>query len=306
MTVAEPVSHNETAEMGALARGLAAHLGRRRASGMRRTTALAPPEPLQRATRPQGPQGAPNRAAEPPAGPKNAPSTGAPAAPSSTAQPPQRPSGASGPSTLPAAAPAPLSASAPNAASIRSLPDLAQAVTACESCKLARGRTHAFVSAGTGSSGVLFLDEVPGIETDATGDPFRGPGGQLLANIITKGMGLDLTAVQVASLVKCQPRAGHPPEPEELSTCRAWLNRQIELLDPKVIVTLGRPASTALLGIEAPLGRLRGQVHTLEGRSVIATFHPEYLARVPQEKKKTWEDIQLAMTTAGIPLPGRS
>ncbi len=214
--------------------------------------------------------------------------------------------GASVSASRPGRAPAPLSASAPNAASIRSLPDLAQAVTACESCKLARGRTHAFVSAGTGSSGVLFLDEVPGIETDATGDPFRGPGGQLLANIITKGMGLDLTAVQVASLVKCQPRAGHPPEPEELSTCRAWLNRQIELLDPKVIVTLGRPASTALLGIEAPLGRLRGQVHTLEGRSVIATFHPEYLARVPQEKKKTWEDIQLAMTTAGIPLPGRS
>jgi DNA polymerase len=90
-----------------------------------------------------------------------------------------------------------------------------------------------------------------------------------------------------------------------LSTCRSWLNRQLELLTPKVIVTLGRPAAAAVLGIDQPLGRLRGEAHAAFGSQVVATFHPDYLVRSPQYKKAAWEDIQLAMGLAGIPLPPR-
>ncbi|QDV08234.1 Uracil DNA glycosylase superfamily protein [Planctomycetes bacterium Poly30] len=196
-------------------------------------------------------------------------------------------------------------AGAPETSGFSSLEALGQAASTCQACKLSRNRNRVFFSAGSGSSGVLFLDEAPDPATDSTGDPFRSPAGELLASIITKGMGLQLDDVQVASLVKCQPPANRPPEPEELGTCRAWLDRQIELLDPKVIVTLGRPAATALLGIEAPLGRLRGQVHQLGARKVVATYHPDYLLRSPQDKKSTWQDIQLAMGAAGIPIPGR-
>ena len=187
----------------------------------------------------------------------------------------------------------------------RTLEELAKAAQDCKACGLAKARRHAFSGFGTGSSGVLFIDETPGVAADAGESPLQGPAGELLANIVTKGMGLPLDAVRLASLVQCQPSAGAPAEPSELSTCRSWLARQLDLLEPRVLVTLGRPASTAVLGVEAPLGRLRGEIHSAFGYQVVATYHPEYLVRSPQFKKQAWEDIQLAMTVAGIPLPKR-
>ncbi|MGK0482797.1 MAG: uracil-DNA glycosylase family 4 [Planctomycetota bacterium] len=322
------MTQNETQELRELATALAGVTRRRQVTGLRRVATLAPPEPPTRQAAPiaattpaAAPSGTTSAVNSPPLAvtaaaavptqqvpTQPAPAPPAPTQPQTGYTPPTPnapPDPAPRPAGTPAAAkPAELAADAPDVGGIQTLEDLGGAAASCRACTLSRNRNRVFFSSGTGSSGVLFLDEAPDPATDSTGDPFRSPGGALLANIITKGMGLQLEDVQVACLVKCLPPGNRPAEPGELGTCRSWLNRQIELLDPKVIVTLGRPAATALLGVEAPLGRLRGQVHQLGGRAVVTTYHPEYLLRSPQDKKKTWEDIQLAMSAAGIPLPG--
>ncbi len=299
---------NETQELAALSEGIAGLLRRRRGLGLRRTAAIPDAPPPATVNRPEKAPYAPPAAIETPLTPAPAPAptkqagytppTAAPAKVTAAAsQTPAAPAAHSGA--------APAASLAPDVSGYRSLEELAQGASACRACGLARTRNHVFVGYGSGTSGVLFIDEMPGAPADAGGSPFEGPSGELLGNIVTKGMGLPVDAVQLISLVKCQPRAGTPPEPSELSTCRGWLDRQLELLAPKVIVTLGRPAAAAILGMDEPLGRLRGKVHTASGRQVVATFHPEYLVRSPQYKKQAWEDIQLAMGVANVSLPTR-
>ncbi len=154
---------------------------------------------------------------------------------------------------------------------------------------------------GTGSRRILFLGEAPGEDEDRQGVPFVGAAGDLLNDIISKGMGIAREDVYIANVVKCRPPESRDPLPEEQALCSAWLERQIELVDPLVIIPLGRHAAGHLLGVDAPLGRLRGKVHDHMGRKVVPTFHPEYLLRSPHEKRKAWEDIQLAMDAAGLP-----
>jgi DNA polymerase len=177
-------------------------------------------------------------------------------------------------------------------------------VADCTACGLAATRTQTVFGDGSGERRILFVGEGPGEQEDRQGIPFLGRAGALLDDIITKGMGIRREDVYIANVVKCRPPENRDPLPEEKALCAAWLDRQIELLDPAVIIPLGRHAAGHVLGVDAPLGRLRGEVHDHGGRKVVPTYHPAYLLRSPHEKRKTWEDIQLAMEVAGLPRRG--
>ncbi len=189
------------------------------------------------------------------------------------------------------------------AASCSTLDELRVAVARCAACDLCRTRTQTVFMDGEGSTGVLFVGEAPGADEDRTGVPFVGRAGQLLTDIITKGMGLPRTAVHIANVLKCRPPDNREPTGPEKETCTPWLDRQIALTDPKVIVPLGRHAAMHLLQIVASMGAMRGRVHERGGRKVIPTFHPAYLLRSPGEKKECWKDIQLVMEEIGLQRP---
>ena len=182
----------------------------------------------------------------------------------------------------------------------QSLAVLESAVAACTACELHRTRTQTVFADGTGAARVLFIGEAPGQHEDEQGVPFVGRAGALLTDIIQKGMKLRREDVYIANVLKCRPPGNRDPKPEEKASCTPFLDRQIELLDPKVIITLGLHASQHVLKSTASMGRLRGKVHTLHGRRVVATYHPAYLLRSPQMKKECWKDIQLAMRELGL------
>jgi DNA polymerase len=192
------------------------------------------------------------------------------------------------------------------AAQATDLDALAKLVANCEACELCKTRTQTVFSDGSPSSGVLFVGEAPGAEEDAQGVPFVGRAGKFLTRIIEKGMGVDRSEVYIANILKCRPPENRDPRAEEKALCTAWLDRQIELLNPRVIVALGRHAAVHLTGEDRPMGRLRGRVHTAHGRTIVPTYHPSYLIRQEgsssyvSTKKLVWEDIQLAMREAGI------
>ncbi|MFN9788048.1 MAG: uracil-DNA glycosylase family protein [Planctomycetia bacterium] len=183
------------------------------------------------------------------------------------------------------------------------LEDLRLAVAACTACDLCRTRTQTVVSDGSGARRVLFVGEAPGADEDRTGVPFVGAAGQLLTDIIEKGMRLRRDEVWIANLLKCRPPGNRDPAPQETELCAPWLERQIELMQPRIIIALGRHAAGYLLGSNGSLASLRGRVHERRGIPVVATYHPAYLLRTPADKKECWQDIQLAMRTAGLLLP---
>jgi DNA polymerase len=191
------------------------------------------------------------------------------------------------------------------AAACSDLASLKDAVSRCEACELARTRTQTVFMDGAGTRGVMFVGEAPGADEDRTGVPFVGRAGQLLTDIITKGMGIAREEVRIANVLKCRPPGNREPSAAEKTTCTPWLERQIELADPGVIVPLGKHAANFLLGLppETPMGRTRGQIHVRNGRTLIPTFHPAYLLRSPGEKKECWKDIQVAMGVLGIEAP---
>ena len=160
---------------------------------------------------------------------------------------------------------------------------------------------------GSGSRGVVFVGEAPGEQEDRTGVPFVGPAGQLLTDIVTKGMGLRRDEVAIANVLKCRPPGNRDPRPEEKAICTPWLERQLELLGARVLVPLGKHASGHLLGTpDAAMGSMRGRTHQRpDGTRVVPTYHPAYLLRNPGDKRLCWADIQVAMDAAGIPRPGR-
>jgi len=185
------------------------------------------------------------------------------------------------------------------------LEDLRQEVAACTACGLAATRTQTVFADGTGKAGVLFIGEAPGQREDEQGVPFVGPAGAMLTDIIQKGMGLRREDVAIANVLKCRPPDNRDPSPEETRTCTPFLDRQIELLDPKIVITLGLHASQHVLRSTQTLGKLRGRVHQIGGRKVVATYHPAFLLRSPHMKKECWKDIQLAMAELGLRPPGR-
>lgn len=149
----------------------------------------------------------------------------------------------------------------------------------------------------------MFIGEGPGYDEDRRGEPFVGRAGQLLTDIITKGMRLRREDVYIANVVKCRPPENRDPEADEVAACRPFLLRQIEIVQPKVLVALGRVATQALLGGSTPLGRLRGQWHEFAGIRLMPTLHPAYLLRYPNDKRLVWNDIQMVMDELGLARP---
>jgi DNA polymerase len=160
------------------------------------------------------------------------------------------------------------------------LAELESAAKACAACALAAGRTQVVFSRGNPASGLMFVGEAPGRDEDLQGAPFVGRSGKLLDRLVSEEMGLDERAFYVANVLKCRPPNNRDPLPGEVETCRHWLDAQIELVAPRVIVTLGNFATRALLQTTEGITRLRGRVHDgPQGVPVVPTFHPSAALR---------------------------
>ncbi len=175
----------------------------------------------------------------------------------------------------------------------------------CTRCALHTGRHTIVFADGSPNARLMFVGEGPGADEDAQGLPFVGRAGQLLNNMIT-AMGLKREEVYIANVVKCRPPGNRTPEPEEANTCSPFLFRQIDVVQPEVIVALGATAATYLLGQRQPLAGLRGRVHSFRGTKLIVTYHPAFLLRDPRQKKEAWADLQIAMRELGLKAPARS
>lgn len=176
------------------------------------------------------------------------------------------------------------------------LDELAAEVAGCTRCELCNGRTQTVFADGNPHAQVVFVGEAPGEQEDIQGVPFVGRAGQLLTDIIEKGMQLNRKRdTYICNVLKCRPPGNRNPNPEEMKQCEPYLVRQLELIKPKVIVALGGIASKALLNTDDSVGKLRGRWHEYHGIPLRVTYHPAYLLRSPGEKRKTWEDIQEIM-----------
>jgi DNA polymerase len=150
----------------------------------------------------------------------------------------------------------------------------------------------------------MFIGEGPGADEDAQGLPFVGRAGQLLNNMIG-AMGLARDEVYIANIVKCRPPNNRVPEPVEATTCSQFLLRQIDTVQPQVIVALGATAATYLLGVRRSLGALRGRWHTCRGAKLAVTYHPAFLLRDPRQKAEAWKDLQMVMAEMGLTPPAK-
>jgi DNA polymerase len=207
----------------------------------------------------------------------------------------------------PAPPPAPAAAGAPPAvepglAAAGSLDALRRHIGDCRRCKLAGGRTNLVFGVGAANADLMFIGEGPGHDEDVRGEPFVGRAGQLLTEIITKGMKLRREDVYIANVVKCRPPNNRNPEQDEIASCMPFLQRQVELVQPRVIVALGTFAAQTLLGVKTPITRMRGVWHDYRGIKVMPTFHPAYLLRTPGDKRLVWQDIKLVMAELGLPI----
>jgi DNA polymerase len=201
----------------------------------------------------------------------------------------------------PQAAPAPSQDGTARAARIAALSwgEFAAAVDACNACGLCRTRNKSVPGVGDVNAEWLFVGEAPGAEEDARGEPFVGQAGRLLDNMLA-ALGLARGRnVYIANVLKCRPPNNRAPEPVEAAACRPYLERQVELIRPKLIVALGKSAASLLLGTDATIASLRGKVHRYRGTPLIVTYHPAYLLRNLPDKAKAWEDMLLARRTVG-------
>ena len=150
----------------------------------------------------------------------------------------------------------------------------------------------------------MFIGEAPGADEDATGVPFVGRAGQLLTKMI-EAMGIERKDVYIANVLKCRPPGNRNPEPPEIAACRRFLEAQIELVQPVVLVALGKFAAHFLLETEEPITRLRGKWGSRNGIPVLPTYHPSFLLRQPERKKEAWDDLQQVLRRVGLPVPGK-
>lgn len=175
--------------------------------------------------------------------------------------------------------------------------ELETTIKACTACRLCQERKQAVPGTGDRQADWLFVGEGPGAEEDQKGEPFVGQAGQLLDNMLA-AIGLKRGEdVYIANSVKCRPPGNRTPEPEETATCWPYLQRQIDLIRPRLIVALGRPAAQTLLQQEVKIGQARGHLHRYRDIPVIVTYHPAYLLRNLTDKAKAWEDLVLARRT---------
>lgn len=172
----------------------------------------------------------------------------------------------------------------------------------CRRCKLHSTRKNIVFGEGNQKARILFIGEGPGEQEDLQGRPFVGRAGQLLTKMI-EAMGLKRQDVYIANVVKCRPPDNRYPEPDEVSTCSPFLFRQVGLLKPEIIVTLGKCATQSVLGQEIIISKVRGKIMPFKGSKLIPTFHPSYLLRNPAAKKEVWQDLKLVLKELGLPVP---
>ncbi len=166
----------------------------------------------------------------------------------------------------------------------------------CQRCALSKGRSKIVFGDGNPNADLMFIGEGPGEQEDRQGLPFVGRAGELLTQMIEKGIGLSRSEVYICNIVKCRPPRNRTPLPEEVSACRPFLEGQIRAVDPKVIVTLGKPAASLLLGREIAITRLRGTWQDFQGIPLMPTLHPAYILRqyTPENRRAVWQDLQAA------------
>jgi len=188
----------------------------------------------------------------------------------------------------------------PGVREARTLDDLRAVLGDCQRCKLAPHRTTLVYGVGNPNADLVFVGEAPGHDEDVRGEPFVGAAGQLLTEIIVKGMKIRREDVYIANIIKCRPPQNRNPEPDEIAACEPFLKQQLEILKPKAIVALGKFAAQCLLKTRTPISRLRGEWTTYQGVPLMPTFHPAYLLRNPSDKRLVWRDIQQVMTLLGL------
>jgi DNA polymerase len=170
-------------------------------------------------------------------------------------------------------------------------------IAGCTACALCKTRRMTVPGVGDPRAQWMFVGEAPGADEDSQGEPFVGAAGQLLDNMLV-ALGLARTEnVYIANVLKCRPPNNRTPEPAEALACAPYLDRQIELIAPRLIVALGRSAAGRLLNTDAPVSSLRNRVHRYRGTPLIVTYHPAYLLRTPADKAKAWEDLLFARRT---------
>jgi uracil-DNA glycosylase len=208
---------------------------------------------------------------------------------------------------------APLPAAAPGVDAPARPPDPAAALAAireelgdCRRCGLAAGRKSIVFGQGDPRAEVMFVGEAPGSEEDEQGLAFVGRAGQLLTDIIEKGMGLKRSEVFIANVIKCRPPQNRNPEADEILSCQPFLEAQVRAIRPRVIVGLGKFGAQWLLKTAEPISRLRGRLGEYDGIPVMPTYHPAYLLRSPAGKRDVWEDMKAVLRLLGRPVPGEA
>jgi len=170
---------------------------------------------------------------------------------------------------------------------------LRAAVAACTLCRLHEGRTQTVFGVGNTEADWMIIGEAPGAEEDRRGEPFVGRAGKLLDEML-RAIGQRRESVFIANVLKCRPPNNRDPKPDEAAACRPYLERQIAMVRPRIVLAVGRIAAQQLLETDEPVGRLRGRVHRLGDTPVVVTYHPAYLLRSPTQKRKAWDDLCLA------------
>jgi DNA polymerase len=229
----------------------------------------------------------------------------APSAPTPASAPQQLATATATAAARPAPAAQPAHAAAPSAADTTATlaldwPALREAVAGCRACALCESRRQTVFGTGHPQAHWMVIGEAPGAQEDQRGEPFVGPAGQLLDNML-RALGLSRDpaaapeqAVYIANTLKCRPPDNRNPTPEEMARCEPFLQRQLALVQPRVILAMGAFAIRALLRTTDPVGQLRGRVHRFQGVPLVVTYHPAYLLRTPAHKGRAWDDLCLA------------
>jgi DNA polymerase len=197
------------------------------------------------------------------------------------------PSTSTSTSTIPMPGPRPQPATTPGSLTVLQ----AEAAT-CTACGLHAGRTNSVFARGNAGAEIVVVGEAPGEEEDKTGLPFVGRAGKLL-DLLLAAVGYPRDSVYICNTLKCRPPGNRNPLPTEIAACNRFLRGQLDAIAPKVLLAVGKFAAQTLLQSEEPIGRLRGRIHTYEGRPVVVTYHPAYLLRSPYAVRTAWQDFQL-------------
>lgn len=182
--------------------------------------------------------------------------------------------------------------------SLAAFGDLPDRIANCTRCGLCVTRTAVVFGEGSAASGIVFCGEAPGADEDRSGRPFVGAAGELLTAMIEKGMRMRREDVFILNTLKCRPPGNRTPSVEEIAACRPFLEEQLRVLRPRILVAMGNPACRALLGEVDGISKIRGRVFEGFGAKIVPTYHPSYLLREPDRKREAWEDLKLVMKLA--------